>query len=114
MGGAKAKGKSTTYCWFGNGAKEPRLEVIPVGQEWGPLKVETAGRGIPPPPHSGYSETLATIPAVLERERQLGLAGWRRMGVCWGTRPQLPTSLCVQAGPLPMLLTSQGYLLSLR
>lgn len=79
-GGARGKGKRS---WFGNGAQEPRLELDPVGQGWGQLRLETV-QGT----HPGHSETLAFIPAVLGRERHRA---------CWGMGAglQLPTSLCL-------------------
>lgn len=55
--------------------RSQRLEPAPVGQGRGLLWLETL-QGT----HPGHSETLASILAVLGRERQLGLAGRWRMG----------------------------------
>lgn len=53
-----------------------------MGQGWGPLWLESVREG--PPNNSRHSETLTPIPAVLGRERQLGLAGWWGMAACGG------------------------------
>lgn len=52
-----------------------------MGQGWGPLWLESVREG--PPNNSRHSETLTPIPAVLGRERRLGLAGWWGMAA-WG------------------------------
>ena len=47
VGGARADGKPTLCCWFGNAEKEPRLEVAQMGQGWGPLWLEAMQGGAP-------------------------------------------------------------------